>query len=430
MDAALGTRLHDEVARLFPLARSLTGPGVRETLSVLAQSLPLEVHEVPTGAQALDWTVPPEWRVRGGRVTGPDGRTVVDAGDHPLSLLGYSAPFRGRVPLEELLPHLHSLPEQPDAVPYRTSYYRETWGFCLPHRTVASLTPGEYDVVVDTDLVDGSLTYGELLLPGASPREVLLSAHVCHPAQANDNASGVVLAAWLAQELLGRERRRFSYRFLFAPGTLGSLVWLERHRDAARTVHAGLVLTGLGDPSALTYKRSRRGGTVTDRAVEHVLRHAEPEGRVLDFDPYGYDERQFCSPGFDLPVGRLSRGVHGQYPEYHTSLDDLSFVRPERLAASAAALLEVVDVLEGDLTYRSTSPYGEPQLGRRGLYRSTGATALDRASSEMALLWVLNLSDGSASLLDVAERARLPFSSVAEAAARLLEAELLVEVTP
>jgi aminopeptidase-like protein len=426
-DEDLGRRLHDQITRLFPLPRSLTGDGVRATLAVLAETLPLEVHEVPTGSPALDWTVPREWRAHGATLTAPDGRVVADLATDPLALVGYSAPFRGRLALEELRPHLHSLPDRPTLTPYRTSYYREDWGLCLPHRQVESLAPGDYDVVVDTELVDGSLTYGELVLPGSSPGEVLFSAHVCHPAQANDNLSGVVLAAWLAAELSRRPSRRWTYRFLFAPGTLGALVWLERHRDAAERVRAGLVLTGLGDGSGLSYKRSRRGDSLVDRTLEHVLR-SEPQTRVLPFSPYGYDERQFCSPGFDLPVGRLSRGVHGEYAEYHTSADDLSFVSPPQLAASAAVLERVVDVLERDRTFRNTSPYGEPQLGRRGLYRDLGATPVDRASQEMALLWVLNLSDGTAGLLEVADRSGLPFAVIADAAQRLVEAELLVEV--
>ena len=426
-DDDLGSHLHGRIRRLMPLPRSLTGDGVRATLAVLAETLPLQVHEVPSGAPALDWTVPREWRAHAARLTAPDGRVVADLAQDPLALVGYSAPFRGRLGLEELRPHLHSLPDRPTLTPYRTSYYREDWGFCLPHERLEALPPGEYDVVVDTELVQGSLTYAELVLPGESPREVLVSAHVCHPAQANDNLSGVVLAARLAEELAARDSRRWTYRFLFAPGTLGALVWLERHRDAAARVHAGLVLTGLGDASPLSYKRSRRGSALIDRVAEHVL--ASREGsRLLDFTPYGYDERQFCSPGFDLPVGRLGRGVHGEYPEYHTYADDLDFVQPGSLAASAAALREVVDVLERNRTYRSTSPYGEPQLGRRGLYRDLGATPMDRASQEMALLWVLNLSDGAASLLDVADRSGLPFGAVADAANRLQEAGLLVEV--
>lgn len=411
----------------MPLRRSLTGDGVRQTLAVLGETLPVQVHEVPSGTAALDWTVPGEWRVRGATLRGPDGRLVADADDHPLTLLGHSAPFRGSLSLDELRPHLHSLPDRPDAVPYRTSYYREDWGFCLPHRVVSSLEPGQYAVEVDTEIAAGSLTYGEVVLPGESAQEVLISAHVCHPAQANDNLSGVVVAAAFAEELARGGPRRWTYRFVFAPGTLGALVWLSQHRDAPRRVHAGLVLTGLGDPAPLTYKRSRRGGRSVDRAVEHVLRHLQPAGRVLDFTPYGYDERQYCSPGFDLPVGRLGRGVHGQYPEYHTSDDDLDLVSPAQLEASVGALRAVTDVLERDRTWVSTNQHGEPQLGRRGLYRSTGATALEAESFEMALLWVLSLSDGTASLLEVAERAGLPFATIAAAAERLRDAGLLEE---
>lgn len=420
-----GQQLHDLVTRLFPLPRSLTGDGVRQTLAVLAEHVPLEVHEVASGTPVLDWTVPQEWRVHGARLTGPDGRVVVDHADSALHLLGYSTPFRGRLSREQLLPHLHSLPDRPTLTPYRTSYYAPAWGFCLPQATVDALPEGTYDVVVDTELVDGSLTYGELVVPGDEPGEVLVTAHTCHPAQANDNLSGLAVSVALAADLLARPARRWTYRFLYAPGTLGAITWLDRHRADVSSVRAGLVLTGLGDPAAPSYKRSRRGDALVDRAVEHVL--ADVEGaRVLDFSPYGYDERQFCSPGFDLPVGRLGRGVHGEYPEYHTSADDLSFVTADRLGASLELLLQVVDVLERDRVWRNAAPYGEPQLGRRGLYRSTGATPMDKAAREMALLWVLSLADGSCGLLDVARRAGLPFPAVASAAEDLAGAGLLV----
>lgn len=420
-----GQQLHDLVTRLFPLPRSLTGDGVRQTLAVLAEHVPLEVHEVASGTPVLDWTVPQEWRVHGARLTGPDGRVVVDHADSALHLLGYSTPFRGRLSREQLLPHLHSLPDRPTLTPYRTSYYAPAWGFCLPQATVDALPEGTYDVVVDTELVDGSLTYGELVVPGDEPGEVLVTAHTCHPAQANDNLSGLAVSVALAADLLARPARRWTYRFLYAPGTLGAITWLDRHRADVSSVRAGLVLTGLGDPAPPSYKRSRRGDALVDRAVEHVL--ADVEGaRVLDFSPYGYDERQFCSPGFDLPVGRLGRGVHGEYPEYHTSADDLSFVTADRLGASLELLLQVVDVLERDRVWRNAAPYGEPQLGRRGLYRSTGATPMDKAAREMALLWVLSLADGSCGLLDVARRAGLPFPAVASAAEDLAGAGLLV----
>lgn len=427
IDADAGRQLHELVARLFPVPRSLTGDGVRQTLAVLAERLPLEIHEVPTGTCVLDWTVPQEWRVRGARVLRPDGTVLVDWAEGPLHLVGHSTPFRGLLSREDLLPHLHSLPDRPTLTPYRTSYYAPTWGFCLPHERLQGLPDGDYDVVVDTELVDGSLTYGELVLPGQEPDEVLVTAHVCHPAQANDNLSGIAVAVGLAQLLTAQPHRRWTYRFLFAPGTLGAISWLHEHLDHVERIHAGLVLTGLGDSSPASYKRSRRGDALIDRAVAHVLEHHAPGSRLLPFSPYGYDERQFCSPGFDLPVGRLGRGVHGEYPEYHTSADDLSFVTAHQLADSLGLLTRVIDLLEGDRTYRSTQPFGEPQLGRRGLYRDTGAVAMDKAAFEMALLWVLNLADGHHSLLDMAERAGLRFSQLAQAAEPLLAVGLLVE---
>lgn len=426
-----GEQLQDLVARLFPLRRSLTGDGVRSTLAVLAEDLPVQVTEVPTGTQVLDWTVPREWSVREAHVTGPDGQRVVDWADGPLHLVGHSAPFRGRVGRAELLAHLHSLPDRPSWTPYRTSYYADTWGFCLPHERLAALPDGDYDVLVDTALEQGSLTYGEVVVPGRTDQELLLSAHVCHPAQANDNLSGIAVAAGLARRLLAGPTPRHTVRVLFAPGTLGAIAWLARHRhDVVPRIRAGLVLTGLGDPAPPSYKRSRRGDTRVDRAAEHVLRSGHPDARLLDFSPYGYDERQFCSPGFDLPVGRLGRGVHGEYPEYHTSADDLSFVEGTRLAGSLDLLAQVVDVLERDRVLVNQEPYGEPQLGRRGLYRSTGATPLDRKAGEMALLWTISLCDGSRSLLEVADRAGLPFAAVADAAARLEDVGLLAAAAP
>lgn len=423
----VGARLHDLATRLFPFPRSLTGDGVRQTLAVLGECLPLQMTEVPTGTPVLDWTVPREWIVREAHVTDPDGRRVVDWRDGPLHLVGHSAPYQGRLSREELLPHLHSLPDRPGLTPYRTSYYVDTWGFCLPHEQVAALPPGDYDVLVDTSLIQGSLTYAEVVVAGAHADEVLLTAHTCHPAQANDNLSGIAIAAQLASTLLAGPLPRWTYRFLFAPGTLGAISWLDRHRhDVVPRVRAGLVLTGLGDDSIPSYKRSRRGNALIDRVAEHVLRDVPGGFRSLPFTPYGYDERQFCSPGFDLPVGRLGRGVHGEYSEYHTDADDLAFVTAERLGDSYQQLIRIIDVLERDRVLVNQAPHGEPQLGRRGLYRDTGATPLDRRSMEMALLWVLNMSDGTRSLLDVAERAELPFSTIAEAADRLEVAGLLV----
>lgn len=407
----------------MPYPRSITGNGVRQTLEVVRARVPLQVTEVPTGTAVLDWTVPREWNVREAWIAGPDGQRVLDFAQSNLHLVGYSTPVRARMSLAELRPHLHSLPDRPNLVPYRTSYYVEAWGFCLSDRQLEQLPDGEYDVCIDASLTDGALTYGELLVPGSSADEVLVSTHVCHPSMANDNLSGIALATLLAEHLGSRDSR-YSYRFLFVPGTIGSITWLARNQDGADRIVHGLVLTGLGDAGSPTYKRSRRGNAVIDRAAEHVLRSSGQPVNVIDFYPYGYDERQYCSPGFNLPVGRLGRSPHGEYPEYHTSGDDLSFVHPDSLQDSWDLLVGIIDVLERDGTYLSRNPFGEPQLGRRGLYRSIGA-ATDRAAAEMALLWVLNLADGAHSLLDVAERSGLTFAAVADAARSLISADLL-----
>ena len=422
-DLARGREMHALAARLFALPRSLTGDGVRATLAALGELVPLTVVEVPTGTPVLDWTVPKEWNLRRAVLRGPGGEIVADTARRNLEVVGYSVPVRGRFPLAELRPRLHSLPDKPDLVPYRTSYWQESWGFCLPHRVLAALPDGEYEVEIDTTLADGHLTYGELLLPGASPAEILVSCHVCHPALANDNLSGLAVSAFLARELAGRERR-WSWRFLWAPGTIGAIAWLARNEAVTARIRAGLVAANLGDPGAFHYKRSRRGDTEIDRAVEIVLRDLEVPHALEEFVPFGYDERQYCSPGFDLPVGLLSRTSWGRFPEYHTSADDLDFIRPEALAGSLAVYRAVAGVLEGNRRCRNLSPKGEPQLGRRGLYRALGGDDRGR-ERELALLWVLNQSDGGPDLLAIARRSGLPFERLREAAAALAAAGLI-----
>jgi aminopeptidase-like protein len=411
-------RLMAHVEALFPLPRSITGPGLRATLDHIGREIPLRRHEVPSGTAVLDWVVPPEWTPRAAVLETLDGRPLVDFARHSLQLVGYSVPVDRVVPTPELQRHLHSLPAQPDLIPYRTSYYAAEWGFCLPHRLRETLTDAAYRVRIDTRLAPGALSYGECVLPGEEPGEVLVSAHCCHPALANDNLSGVALAIEWAKALAARPRRRLAWRFLFAPGTIGAICWLAANRDAAARIRHGLVLTCLGDGSPFHWKRTRREDARIDRVVAHVLRHESPDNAVLPFSPDGYDERQFGSPGFDLPVGRLSRGVHGTFPEYHTSADDLRFVRPEHLARSLGVLRAIEEALEEDATPRATAPFGEPQLGRRGLYAAPG---IDR----MALLWTLNLADGRHSLFDIAERAGLPFAAVHAAARAAAKAGLL-----
>jgi aminopeptidase-like protein len=421
-----GREMHAFIERLYPICRSITGDGVRRTLSAISELLPLDVVEVPTGTPAFDWEVPREWNIRDAWIADDTGRRVVDFRQSNLHVVGYSVPVNRKMSLEELRPHLHTLPDRPEVTPFRTSYFDESWGFCLPDRRLRELPDGEYEVVIDSSLTDGHLTYGEVVLDGESEEEFLVSTHVCHPSLGNDNLSGIAVATWLARAL-SQLRRRFTYRFLFVPGLIGPIVWLSRNEERVGRIRHGLVLACIGDPGHPTYKRTRRGNADIDRAVEHVLRDSGQQYRIREFAPLGYDERQFNSPGFDLPVGLLMRSPHGEYPEYHTSADDLSVVRPESLADSLAKLLSVVDVLEHDRRYVNLSPKGEPQLGRRGLYRTIGGGGF--RDLEPALLWVLNLSDGKSSLLDVAERSGLPFGAVREAALALSDVGLLVETT-
>ncbi|MEU9192547.1 DUF4910 domain-containing protein [Streptomyces hundungensis] len=420
---ALGEEMHALVERLYPLCRSITGDGVRATLAIVDQYIPLQVHEVPTGTRVLDWTVPQEWNIRDAYIADATGRRVVDFAASNLHVLGYSTPVSATMSLDELRPHLHTLPDQPALVPYRTSYYTPQWGFCLAQDTLDALPDGEYQVCVDSTLADGHLTYAEHVVPGQVADEVIVSCHVCHPSLANDNLAGIAVAVFLARRL-AEQSPYYTYRFLFAPGTIGAITWLARNAEQIERVKHGLVLACAGDRGQLTYKQSRSGDAEIDRVMRHVLHTSQRPHAVREFTPYGYDERQFCSPGFDLGVGSLSRTPYAGYPEYHTSADDLDFVRAEAMADTLAVCGEAFAVLDRNRRYVNLSPYGEPQLGRRGLYDSLGGRS-DAKQAEMAMLWVLNYADGEHSLLDVAERSRLPFEAVAAAAGALRDAGLI-----
>lgn len=416
-----GAEMHALIRELFPVCRSITGDGFRASLRRLSAIAPIEFHEVPSGTRVFDWTVPKEWNIRDAWLADATGRRWVDFKMSNLHVVNYSVPVRTRLPLAELRPRLFTLPEQPDLVPYRTTYYHEDWGFCLSQRILDQLPDGEYEVCIDSSLEPGHLTYGECVLPGTIEDEILISIHSCHPSLANDNLSGMVVGATLARELSAVPRHH-TVRVLFIPGTIGSITWLALNEAAARRVRHGLVLSCLGDPGPPTYKRSRRGDALVDRAAAHVLRMAGAYA-IRDFIPYGYDERQYCSPGFNLPVGCLTRTPNGEFPEYHTSADNVDFVQPAALENSLALTESIVEVLEHDATYVNLNPKCEPQLGRRGLYRNTGgATA---PSFEMALLWVLNLSDGGHSLLDIAERSAMTFGTIRRAAIELERVGLL-----
>lgn len=419
---AAAEQAFDLMAAMYPICRSITGDGVRATLDLIERWIPLQRVEVPTGTPVLDWEVPPEWNIRDAYVADHTGRRLIDFRRHNLHVVGYSVPVHRRMTREELEPHLHSLPEHPDWVPYRTSYYRKQWGFCIRHRDRETLGPGPFEVVIDSDLKPGHLTYGEYAIAGNTPWEALIYTHVCHPSLANDNLTGIAVAAALARALRG-QAPRLTWRFVFAPATIGSITWLARNEDRLPQLRFGLVIGLLGDAGQLTYKRSRLGDSVTDRVVEYVLKTRFAGARIIDFEPYGYDERQFCSPGFDLPVGRLTRSPNGAYPEYHSSADDLSIIRPESLAESLQALAQIISVADGNCTFLNLRPKGEPQLGKRGLYHSVGGTMPDQY--EHALLWVLSLADGRHDLVAIAQRSGLSFDLIRTAAAALEDAALL-----
>lgn len=421
--AEIGEQAYRLIAELYPLPRSITGDGVRRTLAILQQHIPLSVHEVPTGTRVFDWTVPNEWTIRDAYIKNARGEKIVDFRKSNLHVVNYSAPVSKTVSLGELKEHLFSLPEHPDWVPYRTSYYKEDWGFCLSHNQLLSLDGASYEVLIDSSLSAGHLTYGELYLPGRTRDEVLLSAHICHPSLCNDNLSGIAVLTLVAK-ILRSQPRRYSYRFLLIPGTIGSITWLARNEARVSRIKHGLVLACVGDPGRSTYKKSRRDDAEIDQAARHVLAQSGQEYEILDFSPYGYDERQFGSTGFNLPVGCLMRTPYGRFAEYHTSADNLDLVRPECLADSVAKCLAILNVLENNRTYVNTNPKCEPQLGKRGLYGAIGGGAAARIN-ELAMLWVLNLSDGRHTLLDIANRSGVAFDTLHRAAQLLLRHGLL-----
>jgi len=347
--------MHALAAQLFPICRSITGNGVRETLRILQEHIPVEMLEVPSGTPVFDWMVPNEWNIRDAWIKNLQGERVIDFNAHNLHVMSYSVPVERRMSISDLRRHLFTLPEQPDLIPYRTSYYRENWGFCLTQRQLDRLIDPAYDVCIDSTLEPGHLTMGECFLAGETREEVLISCHVCHPSLANDNLSGIAVAVALARRLQ-EQRRRYSYRFLFIPGTIGSITWLARNESKTAAIKHGLVLTCVGDAGDITYKLSRQGSAEIDRAATHVLQTAGEPHRVMDFFPYGYDERQYCSPGFNLAVGCFMRSQHGTFPEYHTSGDNLSFIKAEYLARSFDRIWQIIEVLEKNRTCVNTNP--------------------------------------------------------------------------
>ncbi len=418
-----GREMHDQARALFPIARSLTGEGFRKTLRALQKDLPgLKIESVPSGTPAFDWTVPDEWTIRSARLTGPDGAVVADFAVSNLQVVGYSVPVKEDLTLEQLQPHLHSLPKQPDAIPYVTSYYKRNWGFCLTDRARKKLKRGTYRAVIDSTLMPGVLNYGELLIPGETRAEVLLSTYCCHPSLGNNELSGPVVTARLARWLLEKPRR-LSYRILFVPETIGSIVYLSRHlAELKKRVKAGFVVTCVGDDRAYSYLPSRAGNTLADRAALHALKGV-PKLKRYSFLDRGSDERQYCSPGADLPVASIMRSKYAEYPEYHTSLDDLKVITPAGLAGGFAALRRALEYLEAAEVLRAAAPC-EPQLGKRGLYPTTSVKGA--YASTRLMMNALAYADGTRDLPGLAEAAGVPVEALRPVVETLKAAGLLV----
>lgn len=419
----LGRDMFALAEKMFPVCRSITGDGLRNSLKMLAELVPLRIHEVPTGTKVFDWEIPREWNIKDAYVKNADGERVIDFQKNNLHVVGYSTPYSGTLSLNDLRAHLHSVEEHPDWIPFRTSFYEDSWGFCLSHNDLQKLPDGDYQVHIDSSLEQGSLSYGEVILQGNTDDRVLLFAHICHPSLANDNLSGISVLTMLA-DLMKSASLKYTYHFVFAPTTIGSITWLSQNEVLLPTIKHGLVASVLGDPGQMHYKKTPADNAIIDRLVGHVLSHGNDPYKILDFSPWGYDERQFCSPGINLPMGRLTRSPNGAYPEYHTSADDLKLIRPEFLAKSLETYLQIITCLENNVYYKNLQPKGEPQLGKRGLYRKMGGFQ-DIADSQLAMLWMLNKSDGRHSILDIAEQSGMRFSVLHEIAEILCEHALL-----
>lgn len=422
-----GKRMHELMRRLYPICRSITGNGVHRTLGIIKEHIPLQIYKLPSGTRVFDWIIPKEWNIKDAYIKNSSNKKIIDFKKSNLHILNYSVPIHKKMPLRELKKHLFTLSDYPDQIPYLTSYYKKTWGFCLSHRQYEQLDDGIYEVMIDSSLKEGHLAFGELYIKGKKEEEVLFSCYICHPSLCNDNLSGTVLLTFLGNMLLDMDLK-YSYRFLFIPETIGAIAWLSLNEDRVSRIKHGLVATCVGDSGKMTYKKSREENAVIDRLVEKLLVDSGEPYEIMNFFPFsGSDERQYCSPGFNLPIGSLMRTPYGHFPEYHNSADNLEFVKAEHLADSFKKYAQVVYMLENNATYLNLNPKCEPQLGRRGLCRMIGGQTSAKID-EFAIFWILNLSDGKNSLLDIAIRSGLAFNKIKSAADVLCKKKLLKEI--
>lgn len=421
---------------LWPITRSITGPGFRKSIEILQQDIPFDLQSIPSGTAVFDWEIPPEWKIRKAKLTGPNGDTYADVDETNLAVVNYSHPVDKRLSREELEPHLYTLPDLPNATPYVTSYYERNWGFCLPYTTYNSLPDGEYHVHIDSELDEsGDLNYAHTVLNGESDREILLSSYLCHPSLANNELSGPLTMAALYRRIAAWEDRKFTYRFVIVPETIGSLAYLSRYGDQLQeNLVAGLVLTCLGGPKGtLSYKQTRREDALIDTVVKHIDERMDRKFRIRQFDIGGSDERQYCSPGFNLPVGQFARTVYGTYEEYHTSLDTKEFMGVGSLVESAEAIEEVLETLEYAGYYLNQEPYGEPMMSKRDLYPTVNdPDNYDEGNLVDTMMRVLSYSDGTVPVVSVADRYDMPVEELQLAVDQLCSAGLIepFEYTP
>ena len=448
----IGKNMHELMIELFPICRSITGNGVRQSLQILQNHISLNISEIPSGTKVFDWTIPREWNINDAYIKNSKGEKIIDFKKSNLHVLNYSTPIRIKLSLEELLPHLHSLPDQPNVIPYRTSYYKENWGFCITHNQLINLQDDEYEVVIDSTLENGSLTYAEFFIQGESNDEVLFSCYTCHPSMCNDNLSGVVLFTFLAKHLKNLSLK-YSYRFLFIPETIGAITWLSQNESNVKKIKHGLVAYCVGDPGNSSYKKSRQGNAEIDQIVMEVLKDTGEEHKVVDFFPTGSDERQFCSPGFNLPVGALVRTFAPEFSEYHTSADNTEFVKAQYLGDTLSKYVKVITKLEenfgkfkpndkeklgksikekNDRIFLNLNPKCEPQLGKRKLYHDIGSQIPSQGGkkiiNQFALLWVLNYSDGFHYLSDIVKLSGYDLIDIENSADALVKSHLLKEL--
>jgi aminopeptidase-like protein len=418
--------MYSLMEKLFPICRSITGNGVRKTLKIINNEIPLKIYEISTGTQVYDWKIPKEWNIKDAYVKNSKGKKIIDFKVSNLHILNYSIPVKRSICLSELKKYLHTLPKQPESIPYLTTYYKENWGFCISQKQYDELKEDTYEVFIDSSLTFGSLTYGEFFLKGTSNEEVLFSCYVCHPSMCNDNLSGVVLLTQLAK-ILQKRKTKYSYRFLFIPETIGAISWLYKNEKSIKKIKHGLIVTCVGDSGNFTYKKTRKGDSSIDNIVIKVLEESKKAYQTVDFFPSGSDERQFSSPGFDLPIGSLMRTMYAKFSEYHTSKDDLNFVNSKNLEESLEKYLKIIEILETDVKYISTNQKCEPQLGNRGLYDMIGGKQAE-GINKMAVFWLLNLSDGNHSIRDIMKKSNIDQNTLNKSAEILIKFKLLKRI--